>query len=522
MKRQPLAARNLTTDKQSGTDFPSSSGEKTQERLRRRIHLLKYFDCPDDYNLYRRLSIAMRGAQAGHLILALWVITLHFTVAPFLYPQISLKLLAIMVAIFLFLGFSAWRMNKNIQYIATHEYIGRSMLERYYRQFAWRQVTGTFMAGGIFALWVGPVENVWMMVVAALALSGAAQAYAASFGSLMRMASLIIILGILPLAVKLVGWGDNIEMRVIGIVFYLLCLSNILTARWVNRSLGIGAAYEYELGKFNQTLEQEVHNRTLELKDATQAKSAFLANMSHELRSPMYAITGFCEVLSEGMAGELSGQQLEYIKDISDSGDHLLELINSILDLSKIEAGKMGLDLAPEEPEQLTEEVSALLRAQAEAAGVVISVEKAALGMAMLDRTKIRQLLINLLANAIKFSTSGNQIHVKIKRIPQSTVKDFSSLAGFNPGSLKPAELYLEWAIKDQAGGIAREQIARLFQPFEQIENDQAKRKIGTGLGLAMVKAIAELHGGTAAIRSELHVGSTFYVLIPWENAAAA
>ena len=111
---------------------------------------------------------------------------------------------------------------------------------------------------------------------------------------------------------------------------------------------------------------------------------------------------------------------------------------------------------------------------------------------------------------------------MKIKRIPQSTVKDFSSLAGFNPGSLKPAELYLEWAIKDQAGSIAREQIARLFQPFEQIENDQAKRKIGTGLGLAMVKAIAELHGGTAAIRSELHVGSTFYVLIPWENAAAA
>ena len=234
-----------------------------------------------------------------------------------------------------------------------------------------------------------------------------------------------------------------------------------------------------------------------ELDQANRMKTEFLATMSHELRTPLNAIIGFAEVLKDDLVGALTEQQREYIGDILDSGEHLLQLINDILDLSKVEAGKMDLDLEPVDLKPLFENSLAMVKEKALAHRIDLSAAvDDTLASAWLDARKIKQIVYNLLSNAVKFTPTGGTVALRVAR------------AG-------PGDAWLEIAVSDTGIGIAAADQARLFQPFMQIDGSLAKQFQGTGLGLAMVKRLAELHGGSATLDSTPGSGSTFTVLLP-------
>jgi signal transduction histidine kinase len=252
---------------------------------------------------------------------------------------------------------------------------------------------------------------------------------------------------------------------------------------------------------------KEIAARNLQLEEASKMKSQFLASMSHELRTPLNSILGFSEVLRDGLAGELSEQQKEYVTDIFSSGSHLLALINDILDLSKVEAGKMTLDLEPMQPMSLLQAGLHVVREKALVRGMRMVTEVGdELAEVWLDARKVKQILYNLISNAVKFTPDGGEVHVAARRVGREKV----------PHGVF-AE-YLELAVTDTGIGISSADQARLFVPFTQIDSAMARRYEGTGLGLAMVKRLAELHGGTVGLQSAPEQGSTFTVWLPWRT----
>jgi len=277
-----------------------------------------------------------------------------------------------------------------------------------------------------------------------------------------------------------------------------------------------------ELKRFEQTLQQ----KNVELEAASRMKSAFLANMSHELRTPLNAIIGFSEVLRDGLVGELTAQQRGFIGDIFVSGNHLLALINDILDLSKVEAGKMTLDLEPVEVAPLFASSLSIIREKAATRRIRLNMEAAVgLGTILLDARKVKQIVYNLLSNAVKFSNEGGEVILRASRVLRADV------GGLAPGccgrSLPLADNefgeFLEIRVSDTGIGISPEGLEQLFKPFSQIDSGLARRFEGTGLGLAMVKILAELHGGTVAVESAAGHGSHFTVWLPlqvWGNPA--
>jgi len=230
--------------------------------------------------------------------------------------------------------------------------------------------------------------------------------------------------------------------------------------------------------------------------DASRAKSKFLANMSHELRTPLNAIIGFSEVMSREMFGPLGGPRyLEYSRLVHESGGHLLELINSILDMSKIEAGKFELS---EEVFELADTVNAAIRfvkMSAERAGVVVRMRLAPdTRLIFADQRAVKQVLINLLTNAIKFTPRGGDVSVEAQR-------DSSGIL---------------LTVIDTGVGISSKDLDRLGQPFEQVEGEHRRTKEGTGLGLALVKAFTEMHGGEVGVASRLGEGTTVRIRLPY------
>jgi PAS domain S-box-containing protein len=279
-----------------------------------------------------------------------------------------------------------------------------------------------------------------------------------------------------------------------------------------------------ELKQFEHTLQE----KNAELVDASRMKSEFLANMSHELRTPLNAIIGFSEVLRDGLLGELTEQQRGFIGDIFTSGNHLLSLINDILDLSKVEAGKMMLDLEPVQVVSLFANSLSIIREKAAARHIRLSMEAATeLGSIQADSRKAKQIVYNLLSNAVKFTIDGGQVTLRAGRVPRSEV---GQLSGTWPGrSLPLADSdfpeFLKISVTDTGIGISPEGLQHLFRPFSQIDSGLARQFEGTGLGLAMVKLLAELHGGTVAVESAVDQGSCFSVWLPLrvsEEPAAA
>lgn len=251
--------------------------------------------------------------------------------------------------------------------------------------------------------------------------------------------------------------------------------------------------------RFSKKVIERITTYTTAIQAANNAKSEFLANMSHELRSPLNAIIGFSEVLKEGLAGDLNARQKEYSGEIFDSGQHLLSLINDILDLSKIEAGKMTLELETAQLPQLLEGCLSIVREKALVHDIVLKTSIAAdLGDARVDVRKFKQMVYNLMANAVKFTSDGGSVILAAQRTSGNQ---------------------LEFSVTDTGIGIAEKDMQRLFAPFEQLDSSLARKYEGTGLGLSMVKLLAELHGGTVSVRSELGKGSCFTVRIPLRTA---
>jgi PAS domain S-box-containing protein len=270
-----------------------------------------------------------------------------------------------------------------------------------------------------------------------------------------------------------------------------------------------------ELKRFEQTLQQ----KNVELEEASRMKSEFLANMSHELRTPLNAVIGFSEVLKDGLEGEMTDQQRGFISDIFSNGKHLLSLINDILDLSKIEAGKMALELEPVQVSSLFVNSLSIIREKAATRHIRLDVDAAAeeLGSIQADTRKVKQILYNLLSNAVKFTTEGGQVTLRASRVPRAEVgQNSGSWTGRNfPLTDNEFTEFLKISVTDSGIGISPEGLEHLFRPFSQIDSGLARKFEGTGLGLAMVKLLAELHGGAVAVESAVGVGSCFTVWLP-------
>ena len=248
------------------------------------------------------------------------------------------------------------------------------------------------------------------------------------------------------------------------------------------------------LKEHSATLEQRIEERTKELAEASRQKSRFLASMSHELRTPLNAILGFSEVLLDRFVGDLTPKQVEYLESIHTSGKHLLGLINDLLDLSKIEAGKMVLHPEPCYLPQTLEDALTLVRSEATRKRLTLGLEVAAeVGLVEADPAKLKQILYNLLSNAIKFTPEGGRVTVRGQRV----------------GSL------VEVAVADTGIGIRPADQQRIFGEFEQVDSAYARQVQGTGLGLPLTRRLVELHGGTLTLESAEGKGSTFTFTLP-------
>ncbi|HEX7595068.1 MAG TPA: PAS domain S-box protein, partial [Gemmatimonadaceae bacterium] len=273
-----------------------------------------------------------------------------------------------------------------------------------------------------------------------------------------------------------------------------------------------------ELKLFEQRLQQ----KNVELEEASRMKSEFLANMSHELRTPLNAIIGFSEVLVDGLVGEMTEQQRGFLSDIYNSGKHLLSLINDILDLSKIEAGKMTLDLEPVQVGSLFANSLSIIREKAAARNIRLTLEAPEeLGVVRSDARKVKQIVYNLLSNAVKFTSERGDVTLKATRVPRAEVGELSGASMGRTFPLADNEFsdFLKISVTDTGMGISPEGLDLLFKPFSQIDSGLSRKFEGTGLGLAMVKLLADLHGGSVAVESEVGKGSRFTVWLPFRPA---
>ncbi len=276
-----------------------------------------------------------------------------------------------------------------------------------------------------------------------------------------------------------------------------------------------------ERKRFERTLEE----KNIELEHASRMKSGFLATMSHELRTPLNAIIGFSEVLKDGLIGQMTENQHEYIGDIFASGQHLLSLINDILDLSKVEAGMMALELEAVDLNSLLANSLSIVREKAAAQRIRLELEVGEdLGVPLLDMRKTKQIVYNLLSNAVKFSANGGRVTLSARRVQRSTVGTLPGVWSVQSFPLADNEFddFLEICVSDSGIGISKENMAKLFQAFSQIDSSLARKFEGTGLGLAMVKQLAELHGGAVAVASAQGEGARFAAWLPLRTQAQA
>jgi two-component system, cell cycle sensor histidine kinase PleC len=250
---------------------------------------------------------------------------------------------------------------------------------------------------------------------------------------------------------------------------------------------------EYQTEQLADLAEKYAEEKT-RAEDANQAKSKFLANMSHELRTPLNAIIGFSEIMESGMFGALGADKYhEYCRDIRHSGQFLLEVINDILDMSKIEAGRMKLDFEDIELDRILAEAMRVVSSRAEDKQLALSADIAPSLFFKADRRALKQIALNLLSNAVKFTPDGGRVTVR--------------------GRLSGGAITV--AIQDSGIGIEKEALKKLGRPFEQVESQLTKSHQGSGLGLAIAKSLVELHGGAMRIRSAPGKGTLVVVRLP-------
>lgn len=306
------------------------------------------------------------------------------------------------------------------------------------------------------------------------------------------------------------GWfGEVINIRKDGSEYPLLLTTSpvrdaedkIIALIGIGRDITERKQMEAELKRYSEGLESLVKGRTAELDEArlqaeaaNRAKSEFLANMSHELRTPLNSILGFSEVMADGMTGPLTDEQKEFLNDIHESGTHLLSLINDILDLSKIEAGKMGLELSEFNMRELIKGSLLMFKEKAMKHSIELKAEiQEGIDVIIADGRKLKQVIFNLLSNAMKFTPERGEVGINAVKTDEG----------------------IQITVWDTGIGISREDMSKLFQPFQQIETTLTKKYPGTGLGLNLSKKFIELHGGNIWVESEAGKGSRFVFVIP-------
>jgi signal transduction histidine kinase len=320
-----------------------------------------------------------------------------------------------------------------------------------------------------------------------------------------------------PLGLELLPAG-SVNAIVAGVVTFMAGICGF--SAWHNR-VTVGQSSEHlerantALRVSEQSLEGRVRERTAQLEEserelarvrdealaANHQKSAFLARMSHELRTPLNAIIGFSEVLADGTFGELVEKQSEYVRDIHDSGQHLLSLINDILDLSKVEAGQLDLEPAAFSLPDAIDNAMVLMKERALRQDVRLVEEvDPTLGVVVADERKIKQVLLNLMTNAVKFTKAGGTV----------TLRARVEGDGFSV------------SVEDTGVGISEADQGVIFDEFRQAEDDFARSQEGTGLGLSLAKRLVELHGGRIGVESEPGRGSIFSFNIPGETPRAS
>ena len=259
---------------------------------------------------------------------------------------------------------------------------------------------------------------------------------------------------------------------------------------------------EAEILQLNAELERRVEERTTELERALRAKDEFLASMSHELRTPLNAILGLSESLAEHVAGPLNEKQQRYVKTISESGNHLLSLINDILDLARIESGQVVLNIVEVDLQQICQASLRMINQLAHKKEQEVSLDvEDGIGSIWVDERRLKQILVNLLSNAVKFTPAGGKLGLKVHA--------------------EPWEKRVMFTVWDNGIGISENDMKRLFQPFVQLDSSLSREAPGTGLGLALVAQMVRLHGGNVSLESKLNEGSRFTVTLPWEPALA-
>ncbi len=243
-------------------------------------------------------------------------------------------------------------------------------------------------------------------------------------------------------------------------------------------------------------IESELRSALEQITASARHKASFLAAMSHELRTPLHAILGSTEILGDGMLGEINDRQREHVQNIAESGDHLLNLINDVLDLSKIEAGKEELQFQETDPNGICEAGLMLVQQMADEKGIRLKFESSdAIGQISADPRRLKQILVNLLSNAIKFTASGGSVGIKVATFGESNEVRFE--------------------VWDTGIGIRAEDHSRLFQPFVQLQDALTRDQSGIGLGLSLVGQLVDLHGGRIKLDSEVGQGSRFSVILP-------
>ena len=258
---------------------------------------------------------------------------------------------------------------------------------------------------------------------------------------------------------------------------------------------------EDEIRELNAQLEQRVEDRTKELERALRTKDEFLANMSHELRTPLNAILGLSESLLEMTAGNLNEKQQRYLGMINESGNHLLSLINDILDLAKIESGQIVLNINEVNVQEVCQASIRMVNELAHKKNQQVNLDVDEIEAFWADERRLKQILVNLLSNAVKFTPENGKLGLEVQ------------------GDQKEKRvLFTVW---DNGIGIAESDLTRLFRPFVQLDSSLSREATGTGLGLALVAQMTRLHGGSVAVESQPSEGSRFTVILPWEPALA-
>ncbi len=258
--------------------------------------------------------------------------------------------------------------------------------------------------------------------------------------------------------------------------------------------------YIWRIDVIGNLVVEEREARMRQVEEASRHKSEFLANMSHELRTPLNAVMGFSEALDERYFGDLNEKQAEYVKDIHSSGRHLLSLVNDILDLSKVEAGRMELELSEFDLPAALADALALIKERAHRHNLDLRLECRPESFSIeADERKLKQIMLNLLSNAVKFTPDNGSITI----------------------AARMDDTLAEISVTDTGAGIAQEDLAAVFEEFRQVGSDTARKAEGTGLGLPLAKRFVELHGGTISLHSKLGQGSSFVFALPIRRSVA-